>query len=98
MSSNLSEEVITQIFQLARLIPENNETGHNMQVELNNILKMVSQIETMDTQNIAPMAHPLNMPQPFRKDEVTESNERNKLLPLAPQSEAGFFLVPLVIE
>ena len=44
------------------------------------------------------MAHPLNMSQRLRADEVTEPNERDKIQQNAPSTEDGYYLVPKVIE
>ncbi|MFI4937684.1 MAG: Asp-tRNA(Asn)/Glu-tRNA(Gln) amidotransferase subunit GatC [Candidatus Berkiellales bacterium] len=66
---------------------------------LSNILTLVSHINETDTQNIVPMSHPLeNMTQRLREDEVTETNQRELFLTLAPKTEAGLYLVPKVID
>jgi aspartyl-tRNA(Asn)/glutamyl-tRNA(Gln) amidotransferase subunit C len=44
------------------------------------------------------MSHPRDVAQRLRADEVTEPDRRAPLLALAPQSEAGLYLVPKVIE
>jgi len=44
------------------------------------------------------MAHPLDAIQKLRVDEVSEENQRDKLLNIAPASEDGLFLVPKVID
>jgi aspartyl-tRNA(Asn)/glutamyl-tRNA(Gln) amidotransferase subunit C len=44
------------------------------------------------------MSHALDISQPLRKDEVTESDLRKKILPLAPETEKSLFIVPQVIE
>ena len=63
-----------------------------------NVLDMVNQLQTVDTSNIQPLAHPLDAVQRIRTDEVTEINQRELLLRNAPATEAGLFLVPKVIE
>jgi aspartyl-tRNA(Asn)/glutamyl-tRNA(Gln) amidotransferase subunit C len=44
------------------------------------------------------MAHPLNMAQRLRPDEVTEGDRRERYQQNAPAVEAGLYLVPRVIE
>jgi aspartyl-tRNA(Asn)/glutamyl-tRNA(Gln) amidotransferase subunit C len=44
------------------------------------------------------MSHGLDMVLRLRDDAVTEINQREKFQKNAPQSEAGYFLVPKVIE
>ena len=65
---------------------------------LSNILKLVEQMNAVDTAGVTPMAHPLKASQRLRPDEVTESNQRERFQAIAPQVEAGLYLVPKVIE
>lgn len=65
---------------------------------LSDILGMVDQMQAVDTSDVAPMANPHDATQRLRPDVVTEENQREKFLALAPQSEEGLFLVPKVIE
>ncbi len=97
MSNVLNEQAISQIAHLARL-SENPKENQKILSDLNKIVQMVSQISNADTKNVLPMAHPLDMPQPLRNDEVTEINQRDKLQQLASKKEAGLYLVPVVIE
>jgi len=65
---------------------------------LGNVLELVDQLQAAETDNIEPMAHPLNAVQRLRKDQVTEPNQRDALQAIAPAVEDGLFLVPRVIE
>jgi aspartyl-tRNA(Asn)/glutamyl-tRNA(Gln) amidotransferase subunit C len=67
-------------------------------IDLSNILSLVAQLEAADTQAVVPMAHPQHMAQRLRTDEVTEQNHRDEYQAVAPQVEAGLYLVPKVIE
>lgn len=98
MSFTFSQEEIAKIAHLARLEFEKNGPQSSIQDDLNKIVRMVGQISSATTNGIEPMAHPLEMPQPLRADEVTEKNEREKLQTLSSWKEAGLFLVPTVIE
>jgi aspartyl-tRNA(Asn)/glutamyl-tRNA(Gln) amidotransferase subunit C len=44
------------------------------------------------------MAHPMDQVQRLRADAVTEQDNREKFQAIAPQVEAGLYLVPKVIE
>jgi aspartyl-tRNA(Asn)/glutamyl-tRNA(Gln) amidotransferase subunit C len=44
------------------------------------------------------MAHPMDQMQRLRTDLITEHNNREEFMTIAPQVEAGFYLVPKVIE
>ena len=65
---------------------------------LSDILAFVEQLETVDTTSVVPLAHPLDAVQRLRADEVTESDQREAFQANAPQTEAGLYLVPKVIE
>lgn len=65
---------------------------------LNNILKLMAELQAVDTSHVAPMAHAFDAVQPLRPDHVTEGNQRDALLAIAPASEFGLYLVPQVIE
>lgn len=62
------------------------------------ILRLVDQLQSVDTSDVEPMAHPLDAVQRLRSDEVTEGDERAAFLAIAPETEAGLYLVPKVIE
>lgn len=95
---SFSRETILKIAKLARLGLENTRDGDSIQDDLSRIVAMVDQITSANTAGISPMAHPLELAQPYRQDEVIEPNQRDTLLKLAPKAEAGLFLVPPVIE
>ncbi|MBD1553348.1 Asp-tRNA(Asn)/Glu-tRNA(Gln) amidotransferase subunit GatC [Pseudomonas typographi] len=65
---------------------------------LNSILGLVDQMQAVDTQGIAPLAHPLEASQRLRPDQVTEHNQREAYQAIAPATENGLYLVPKVIE
>ena len=94
---SLQKEDVEKIAHLARLaISDEDVAGyaHN----LSNILNLVEQMSSVDTSGVTPMAHPLDACQRLRNDEVTETNQREHFQSIAPQVEAGLYLVPKVIE
>jgi aspartyl-tRNA(Asn)/glutamyl-tRNA(Gln) amidotransferase subunit C len=94
-----TRETISYIAHLARLSLENNQNDDAIAADLTRIVAMVDQISAANTENILPMAHPLEMIQRLRPDSVTEADARDALLALAPKkAEAGLFLVPTVLE
>ena len=94
---SLSSDDVAKIAHLARLAVEPAET-ESLSRDLSSILDLVEEMEAVDTAGVVPMAHPLEMSQRLRADEVTESNRRELYQSNAPQAEAGLFLVPKVIE
>ncbi len=94
---SLSPEEVKKIAFLARLsIKEENMEQYSQ--DLSNIFGLVEQMNAVDVENIEPMAHPQDAMQRLRADEVTETNQREKLMSNAPQTEAGLFLVPKVLD
>ena len=65
---------------------------------LSSILGLVEQMNAVDTTGVEPMAHPLDMTQRLRPDEVAEGDQRERFQAIAPLTEAGWYLVPQVIE
>ena len=70
----------------------------NFTRQISDILEMIQQLEKVNTDNIEPMAHPLNMNQRLRVDLVTEENHRELYQENAVEIEEGFYKVPKVIE
>jgi aspartyl-tRNA(Asn)/glutamyl-tRNA(Gln) amidotransferase subunit C len=65
---------------------------------LSAILQLVDQMNVVDTSGAEPMAHPLDIAQRLRPDVVSETDQREHFQAIAPQTEAGLYLVPAVIE
>jgi len=94
---SLEKEDVEKIAHLARIALE-EETIPKYARELSNILELVEQMNQVDTIDIVPMAHPLDAVARLREDEVTETDQRDHFQTIAPQTEAGLYLVPRVIE
>ncbi|GAA3897731.1 Asp-tRNA(Asn)/Glu-tRNA(Gln) amidotransferase subunit GatC [Halomonas cibimaris] len=66
--------------------------------DLSRMLDMVDQLQSIDTEGVAPLLHPLDATQRLRADDVTESDQRERFQRLAPATENGLYLVPRVVE
>jgi aspartyl-tRNA(Asn)/glutamyl-tRNA(Gln) amidotransferase subunit C len=55
-------------------------------------------MNTVDTEGVTPMAHPLHMVQRLRADTPDEPDQRARFQQIAPATEDGLYLVPKVIE
>ncbi len=97
LSMSLDKTDVEKIAHLARLAIDESEVPHYAQ-DLNNIFNLVEQMSEADTNNITPMAHPLDAHQRLRADNVSETNKRELFQSIAPKTEAGVYLVPQVIE
>ena len=89
--------VVTSIAELAQLQIEDADLKENID-SMSNILALVDQMQSVDTSAIEPMANPVDAVQTLRPDEVTETDCREEFQSIAPATEAGFYLVPKVIE
>ena len=94
---SLTKEQVQHIATLARLKLADDEFDDVVD-KLSRIVDFVDQLQAAPTDDVVPMAHPLNMSQRLRADEVTESDERDQYQANAPATEDGFYLVPRVIE
>ncbi len=66
--------------------------------QLSGIFELIAEMQAVDTKGIAPMSHAQDLPQRLREDTVTETDQRELFQSIAPQVEAGLYLVPQVIE
>lgn len=93
----LSPEEVKKIAHLARLqFPENEIAPFT--AKLSTIVDMIAQMENVDTSQIEPLSHPLDLQQRLRDDVVTIFNAREEFQRIAPEVLAGLYLVPQVIE
>ncbi len=93
----LSADEVKKIAHLARLGIDKQDIEHYAS-DLNNILDLMTQMGELNTDNVQPMAHPLDQVQRLRTDEVREENQRDHFQNIAPQTENGLYLVPKVID
>lgn len=94
---SLNPDDVSRIAQLARIQISPAEAAHTRD-QLNGILAFVEQLQAVDTVGIAPMAHAVDVVQRLREDRVTETDRRAAFQAIAPETEAGLYLVPKVIE
>ncbi len=101
---DISSENVLKLGKLARIAiaPDAVPT---LAAQLGSILDMVHAMQAVDTQGVLPLAHPTafvaDVELRLRDDMVTEPRDevsRDARMANAPASEAGYFLVPRVIE
>jgi aspartyl-tRNA(Asn)/glutamyl-tRNA(Gln) amidotransferase subunit C len=88
---------VERIAHLARLALDEQDIPAYTK-NLSSILDLVDEMQQINTDGIEPLAHPLDAIQRLRIDEVSESDQREKLQAVSPAVENGLFLVPKVIE
>jgi aspartyl-tRNA(Asn)/glutamyl-tRNA(Gln) amidotransferase subunit C len=88
---------IAKVARLARigLSPE-ELVAYGSQLE--GILEHAAQVQSLDTQEVEPTAHPLPMVNAHRPDEIEPTLDRDEVLALAPDHQDGYFRVPAFLE
>ena len=94
---SIKDKDLKEIAYLAR-INIRKEHFSSLKRDLEEILSLVEEMNESDTSKTEAMSHPLDISQPLREDVVTELDDREKNLKLAPSTKYGLFLVPKVIE
>ena len=93
----MDKKTIIKIADLAKIDIDDNELDE-ITSSLNKILALVNEMESVSTAGIVPMAHPLNLSQRLRKDEVLEKNQRDEFQKDNSYVDDGYYKVPKVIE
>jgi len=92
----ISKDDVEHIALLARLKLTNEEV--NLYTEqLNSILEYAAMLEQIDTKDVAPMEHAVQLFNVLRDDEVVPSMAQDQVLKNAPEKEGGFFRVPRIV-
>ncbi|MCI0401572.1 MAG: Asp-tRNA(Asn)/Glu-tRNA(Gln) amidotransferase subunit GatC [Gammaproteobacteria bacterium] len=94
---SLQKKDVEKIAWLARLALSEQEVSDYAR-DLSDIFELVKQMNTVDTEGVLPLAHPLEITARLRRDEVVETNERDRFQSIAPLVKNGHYLVPKVIE
>ena len=94
---SLTSDHVKRVGKLAQLGLTDAEITETL-TQLNSILSLVDQMQQIDTKDVAPLAHPLELKQILRADAVTEMDQREKFQNTAPQADDGLYLVPRVVE
>lgn len=93
----LTLDDVQRAAHLARIAVDDAEAGAAL-TQLTRVFGLIEQMRAVDVSGIAPMAHAQDLMLRLRADAVTEADQRERLLAIAPEVEAGLYLVPKVIE
>ncbi len=94
---SLTLEQVQRIAHLARVEISESEASTTRD-HLNGIFELIEQMQAVNTSGVEPMAHAQDLSQRLRDDAVTEADRRAAFQAVAPETEAGLYLVPKVIE
>lgn len=97
MSTPLTPDDVRKVARLARLKLTDEEVAIYTR-QLAQVLQYVERLAEVETSNVEPMAHAVELENVFRPDEPTPSLPREAALANAPQTDGRYFLVPAILE
>ncbi len=95
MSLTLND--VEKIAKLSRLTLSDDEKNSTLE-KLNAVFALVEKMQTVNTDDVEPMAHPHEVALRLREDAVTESDHAAEYLAVAPEVRNRMYIVPHVIE
>lgn len=93
----ITREEVLHVARLARLSLTEAEADR-LREQLGDILSYIRQLDALDTKDVVPTSHAVEMGTPFRDDAVRPFGDREAILANAPDREGDFFRVPRIIE
>ena len=94
---SVDNNTVKKIARLAR-IHVDEDRRDTLASELNAILSWIEELETVDTDNVEPLASVTGHSLPIRDDVVSDGNKQEQVIANAPETTSGFFVVPKVVE
>ena len=94
---SLTIDDVKRIALLARIEISASEAEQTLK-QLAEIFHLIEEMNAVDVGGIEPMSHAQSTSLRLRDDVVTEVDQRTSFQAIAPQVEAGLYLVPKVIE
>jgi aspartyl-tRNA(Asn)/glutamyl-tRNA(Gln) amidotransferase subunit C len=93
----LTLDDVTRVAHLSRIEISDSAAGDVLH-DLERIFALIEEMRAVDVSGIEPMAHGQDIVLRLREDKVTESDQHAAFQSVAPQVEAGLYVVPKVIE
>ena len=93
----INRKEVEQIAVLAKLSVSEAEIDA-IASSLDSVVEMINHINEVNTDNVKPMANPMDAIQRLRADVVTETSNKDKLLSMAGHADEDYYLVPTVVE
>ena len=95
--ASLDKEAVKHLATLARLRFSDSDLN-SIQSDLEQILGYVDELQTLDTDNVKPTSHGVELASKFRADVRGAGLDRDTALEQAPESLGEGFGVPKVID
>ncbi|OUX17489.1 MAG: aspartyl/glutamyl-tRNA(Asn/Gln) amidotransferase subunit C [Gammaproteobacteria bacterium TMED257] len=93
----MDKDTIIKIADLAKIEIKQDQIN-DIVSSLEKILNLVDEMNSINTNNVKPMAHPLNLKQELRKDKVLEINNRDLFQKDNKYTDNGYYKVPKIID
>ncbi|SFP32877.1 Asp-tRNA(Asn)/Glu-tRNA(Gln) amidotransferase subunit GatC [Salibacterium halotolerans] len=93
----ITKDQVKHVAHLARLSITEEEVD-TFTEQLDNIIEFAEQLNELDTEDVEPTTHVLDIHNVLRKDEQRPSLDREDALKNAPDQEDGQVKVPSVLE
>lgn len=93
---SLARAEVERVSLLARLELSEAELT-SMTEQLGQVIGYMDLLAELDTEDVEPMAHAVELSNVFRPDELRESYPRPDMLARAPHADGEFYLVPAVL-
>lgn len=97
MSAPLTRADVLKVAALARLKLTDAEVD-DCTSKLGSVLAYIDSLSEVNTDDIEPMVHAVELSNVFRADEVKPSLPREAALSNAPKTDGQFFLVPQILD
>lgn len=94
---SVSEKDVQYVANLARLQLSENE-AKGLAKDMNKILGYMDLLNELDTTNVEPLDHVIEMESRLRADEAKPTISHDDALKNAPDADSDYFRVPKVIE
>jgi aspartyl-tRNA(Asn)/glutamyl-tRNA(Gln) amidotransferase subunit C len=93
----ITREEVLHVARLARLALSDVEADR-LRDQLGNLLDYIRQLDTLDTRDVVPTSHAVELGTPFRDDSVHPFGDKEAILSNAPDRHEDFFRVPRILE
>ncbi|MBB6454904.1 aspartyl-tRNA(Asn)/glutamyl-tRNA(Gln) amidotransferase subunit C [Salirhabdus euzebyi] len=95
--AEISKEQVKHVANLARLAVTEEEV-EKFSEQLGSIITFAEQLNELDTDNVEPTTHVLDLKNVMRKDESKQWLTQEEALKNAPDKKDGQFRVPSILE
>jgi aspartyl-tRNA(Asn)/glutamyl-tRNA(Gln) amidotransferase subunit C len=94
---SVTKEDVKYVADLAHL-QLTEEESKSLENDMNQILDYMTTLQELDTSDVEPLEHVIDLEYRLRKDKAKEPVDHEEALKNAPDADSDYFRVPRVIE